>query len=249
MKTSSIATILAVAASAAAQTPDGFTPAVNTNLGITYGNITVSPPGEQLERSAVANPPNITASPTLFSNTSTAVLIMIDLDVVRNGTRIPNLHWIAPSITAGTSNNASQLNLAAANAANGVEYRQPSPPVGDYAHRYIFLLYSQPPTFPSSLGNLTNNRIGFNLTNFVAMYGLTTPVAANYILVQNSSAPATTAYPSPSYAVSTTVSVATATPTGSGAGASSTAAGRAGGVEKGSGFAFLIAVAGLFVRL
>lgn len=196
---------------------------------------------------AVVNRPNITASPTLFGNSSSAVLIMIDLDVVRNGIRIPNLHWIAPSITSGTTN-VSQLTLAAADAANGVEYRQPSPPVGDYAHRYIYLLYSQPSTFPSTLGNLTNNRIGFNLTNFSAEYGLTTPVAANYILVQNSSSPATTAYPSPSYAVSTTVSVATATATGSGAGASSTASG-ADGVEKGSVFAILVAVAGLFVRL
>lgn len=173
---------------------------------------------------------------------------MIDLDVVRNGTRVPNLHWIAPSITAGTTN-ASQLTLASADAANGVEYRQPSPPVGDYAHRYIYLLYAQPSTFPSSLGNLTNNRIGFNLSDFSRQYGLSTPVAANYILVQNSSAPATTAYPSPSYAVSTTVSVATATATGSGAGASSTASGAAGSVERGTGFAFLLAVAGLFFRL
>ncbi|RDI87606.1 hypothetical protein Vi05172_g2195 [Venturia inaequalis] len=247
MKTQAIGMILALAATAFAQTPSGFTPSVDTNLGVIYGNITVSPPGEQLQRSAVANPPNITASPTLFSNTSTALLIMIDLDVVRNGTRVPNLHWIAPSITAGTTN-ASHLTLAAADAANSVPYRQPSPPVGDYAHRYIYLLYAQPSTFPISLGNLTNNRIGFNLTNFTAQYGLTTPVAANYILVQNSSSPATTAYPSPSYAVSTTVSVATATATGSGAGASSTSAAGA-VVEKGSGIAFLMAVAGMFLRL
>lgn len=196
---------------------------------------------------AVASPPNITASPTLFSNTSKAVLIMIDLDVVRNGTRVPNLHWIAPSITAGTTN-TSQLTLPASNAANGVDYRQPSPPVGDYAHRYIYLLYAQPSTFPTSLGNLTSNRIGFNLTTFASQYGLTTPVAANYILVQNSSSPATTAYPSPSYAVSTTVSVATATATSSGAGAGSTS-GAGVVVERGSGFAFLVAVAGMFVGL
>lgn len=51
MKSQAIATILTLAATAVAQTPSGFIPVVNTNLGVTYGNITVSPPGEQLQRS------------------------------------------------------------------------------------------------------------------------------------------------------------------------------------------------------
>jgi hypothetical protein len=148
---------------------------------------------------------------------------------------------------------------------NGVQYRQPSPPVGDYAHRYVYLLYEQPRTFPSSLGNLTNNRIGFNLTNFAAQNSLTTPFAANYILVANNSGPATTSYPPASYSVSSTISVSSptgsATTTGagssatsggsatsSGAGASGTAS-SAVAFERGSAFALLIAAVGLFVRL
>jgi hypothetical protein len=192
---------------------------------------------------------------------------MIDLDVPRNGSRVPNLHWIAPDITGSVDGtNTTQLTLAAADVGNGVPYRQPSPPVGDYAHRYVYLLYEQPRTFPSSLGNLINNRIGFNLTNFTAQYGLTTPFAANYILVANNSAPATTLYPPASFSVSSTISVssptgsatttrsgssATESPSGSatssGAGASGTAS-SAVTFERGSGFALLVAVVGLFVH-
>jgi phosphatidylethanolamine-binding protein len=191
---------------------------------------------------------------------------MIDLDVARNGTRIPNLHWIAPDITGRVSGtNTTELTLAAADVENGVVYRQPSPPVGDYAHRYVFLLYEQPTTFPSSLGNLTSNRIGFNLTNFTTQNGLTTPLAANYILVANNSGPATTSYPPASFSVSSTISISSptdsATTTGAGSAATSSGSATSSGVgvsgtassavsvERGSAFALLMAAAGLFVRI
>jgi hypothetical protein len=205
----------------------------------------------------------------MFSQTGKAVLIMIDPDVPRNGTRIPNLHWVAPDIT-GTSNGTTIVPLThtAANASNGVAYLQPSPPVGDSAHRYTFLLYEQPTTWPSTLGNLSSNRIGFNLTSFAAQYGLTTPIAANYILVANNSSPATASYPPSSYTLSSTASGSSATgsatatqsgttsgttpaigsATSSGAGASATAS-SATGAERGSVFALMVAAMGLFMRL
>jgi hypothetical protein len=193
---------------------------------------------------------------------------MIDPDVPRNGIRIPNLHWIAPDITGSIDGtNTTKLTLTADDIANGVPYRQPSPPVGDYAHRYVFLLYAQPRTFPSSLANLTNNRIGFSLANFTAQYGLTTPFAANYILVANNSGPAVSSYPPASFSVTGTVSMSS--PTGSstttGLGSSTTGsvsgsatapgatasgvAASAVSVERVSGFTFLVTVVGLFLGL
>jgi phosphatidylethanolamine-binding protein len=208
------------------------------------------------------NRPNISLSSGSFSQTGKAVLILIDPDVPRSGTRIPDLYWLAPDITGSVDGtNTTQLTLADPNVANGVPYLQPSPSAGDYAHRYVFLLFDQPRAFsiPASLGNLSANRLGFNLTAFIAQAGLTAPFAANYILVANNSGPATTSYPPASYSISTTASVVSSTGsattartgssstgsssasrTSSGAGATSTSSSAA-TLERGSGFGLLMA--------
>jgi phosphatidylethanolamine-binding protein len=111
---------------------------------------------------------------------------MIDLDVPRNNSRTTLLHWMAPDVTTTSGTNTT---LKIPNPpTGGAPYLQPNPPAGDTAHRYVQLLFAQPDAFavPASFGNLTANRVGFNLTQFMAATKLGAPLAANYIRVQAS---------------------------------------------------------------
>jgi len=223
-----------------AQTPNGFIPVVTQNLNVTFGSNVITPPGELIPRPEVASPPTISSK--VFSTTGKAILFLIDLDVPSNGTRVKLLHWFAPDITGVTSGlNSTTLTIPANGP--GAPYLQPSPPPGDSPHRYTFLLFEQPINFavPAAFANInppasTTNRIGFNLTAFIAAANLSPPIAANYILVQNTTAPATSTSFPPSSVTTTAGSGgsganSTALPTGGpatasasgGSGASSTA--------------------------
>lgn len=158
-----------------------------------------------------ARPPTVNI-PTVTS-ASTFVLFMIDLDVPRNNTRLTLLHWFVPSATlSGQTNNTL---LVPATNSSGASYLQPSPPVGDIPHRYVFLVFARPDNFtvPSQFAAInppssTQARIGFNISEFVAAAGLGQPLAANYIRVQNTTA--------------TSTATGSSAGTGTGAGASQT---------------------------
>jgi len=110
---------------------------------------------------------------------------MIDLDVPRNGTRTELLHWFTYNVDIGQSPAKAMGNI-------GAPYRQPSPPAGDMAHRYVFYMFAQPSNFtvPTKFKKIdppANNaaRLGFSLTAFAADAGLKMPLGSNYIRVQN----------------------------------------------------------------
>ncbi|ERF73984.1 hypothetical protein EPUS_03798 [Endocarpon pusillum Z07020] len=163
---------LAFSAIAFAQTPNGVEPSVQTPLTVLYPrNITVSPPGVLLQRADTQVAPTLTA-PTGTPTDRTYLVIMMDLDVPRNG-GTTLLHWLQTDFT---------LSL--------------SPPPGT-PHRYVFWMFAQPDEFavPESFSNVNppasnTDRIGFNLTDFVAAAGLDAPLAGNYFTVVNSSATA-----------------------------------------------------------
>ena len=151
---------------------------------------------------------------------------MMDSDVPSNSTSRTNLlHWIAPDITGVTDGvNSTLLTLPSGD--SGIPYLPPSPPQGDYPHRYSFLLYEQPRNFSIPSNVNASARRGFNLQSFLSASGLQTGLAANYILVANVSGPATTSFPPPLYTASSTLasSLAAATTTGALSGAGSPAA-------------------------
>ncbi|KAF2667568.1 PEBP-like protein [Microthyrium microscopicum] len=183
----------------AAQTPNGFIPEVDTSLTIVYDGSSI-PAGQQLPQSGISaepeinidsslltTPPNAT---TFVANATTGLLIMMDLDVPRNGTRTTLLHWLSPNIDLSTT-------PASFSSSQGAPYLPPSPPAGDSPHRYVFLLFAQPDgfTIPSTFDNInppssSAARVGFDLTSFAAQTSLSLPLAANYITVQNTSASA-----------------------------------------------------------
>lgn len=103
---------------------------------------------------------------------------MIDLDVPRQNTRVTNLHWLAPNV------DISKAQAVVSNTTTA-KYLQPSPPKGDTAHRYVFLMYAQQKNFsvPAQFSNVQASRIGFDVNAFAKASGLGAPVAANFIMV------------------------------------------------------------------
>ncbi|KAJ7442611.1 PEBP-like protein [Mycena latifolia] len=68
------------------------------------------------------------------------------------------------------------------------EFRQPTPPAGSDAHRYIFLLFKQSPEFTTqTLVNATTPVSLFNVSQFAGAVDLGNPIAGTFMLV----APAT----------------------------------------------------------
>lgn len=124
------------------------------------------------------------------------VLLIVDLDVPRNGSRVQLVHWVAANVTLGprvSASNSTPLVIP-----NGpVPYLQPSPPVGDVPHSYNIVVFQQPANFsiPAQYSNLTNNRVPFNVSQFVLDTGLGQPFAGSYFQVQNLTGTPTTTYP------------------------------------------------------
>lgn len=140
------------------------------------------------------NPPDIT-TPVWDSN-SRAVVLIVDMDVPRNGTRVQLLHYLASNITLARDNRTLVLPVSASAEA---PYRQPSPPVGDFPHAYTVLLFPQPANFsiPAAFAQVLTDRVFFNTSAFVAATRLGNPMAANYFRVQNTTGTATTTFPPP----------------------------------------------------
>ncbi|KAJ7202157.1 phosphatidylethanolamine-binding protein [Mycena pura] len=64
------------------------------------------------------------------------------------------------------------------------EFKQPTPPAGSDAHRYIFLLWRQSPEFArQTLINSTTPISLFNISQFAAAVDLGEPIAGTFMLV------------------------------------------------------------------
>jgi phosphatidylethanolamine-binding protein len=138
---------------------------------------------------------------------------MMDLDINAGGTtRTTLLHWLAYNIDLTTT-------PATVPADTGAAYWQPSPPAGDIAHTYAIVLFMQPDNFalPAQYTDFstTDERQGFDLNTFATAAGLTNPLAANYIQVQNgTSTAAATVTTAPVTATSGTMQVTSIVPSG-----------------------------------
>ncbi|KAF9700847.1 hypothetical protein EKO04_000470 [Ascochyta lentis] len=197
-----ILTVAAAMGVASAQTGPGFPVPATQALTVRFGNNTVSPAGELIPRPETANPPNI-STPVWWASSDNedptpppGVLLMVDLDVPLNNTRVQLLHWLATNVTLGPAVSTSNSTpLVIPNAP--VPYLQPSPPVGDVPHSYNLVVFRQPANFsiPAQYSNLTNNRVFFNVSQFVRDAGLGQPFVGSYFQVQNLTGTPTTTYP------------------------------------------------------
>lgn len=211
MLTKTLVGAAVLAAAVRAEVAPGFPLKPGGNLTVIYGNDTVEPPGEMLPRAVTAQPPTI-ASPVWWATDllsqppAQCLLLMIDLDVPRNNTRVPLLHWLATNVSRSNplSVNTTGTPLVIPSE-NPVPYLQPSPPVGDIPHTYTFILLRQPRNFsiPEKYSALAQNRVGFDLSLFLRDSGLQEgkegegeALASNWIRVQNTTGtPTTSAFP------------------------------------------------------
>lgn len=192
---------------ATAEVAPGFPIRGGANLTVIYGNDTVSPAGELLPRPVTAQRPTI-SSPVWWADEQgpgECVLLMVDLDVPRNNSRVQLVHWFATNITRSTPLSANTTGSALeVPDDNLVPYLQPSPPVGDIPHAYTFILMQQPRNFslPEQYADLADNRVGFNVSQFVIDAGLSNGIegglSSNWITVQNlTGTPTNTSFPPP----------------------------------------------------
>jgi citrate synthase len=115
---------------------------------------------------------------------------MIDLDVPRNDTVLPLLHWYQPDLTI-KDKKSRVLSVHHWSKQQRAKYIAPSPPPGS-AHRYVQILFEQPGdfSFPREfekyLDKKSEARLGFEIKEFINAAGLGEPVAGNWFLVQTS---------------------------------------------------------------
>jgi phosphatidylethanolamine-binding protein (PEBP) family uncharacterized protein len=115
---------------------------------------------------------------------------MIDLDVPRNGTTLPLLHWYQPDLIIKDNKNRA-LSVQHFSKRQKAKYIAPSPPPGS-PHRYVQVLFEQPgrysfpPEFDKYLGKKSEARLGFEIKEFIRAAGLGEPVAGSWFLVHTS---------------------------------------------------------------
>ncbi|KAG5634815.1 hypothetical protein H0H81_000618 [Sphagnurus paluster] len=171
-------------------------------LGVSFpSGASVSSPGVQLSVAGKFHPlshahphtyadaPTATAKePSLFLTGASAadlggpfVAIMVDPDAPtpQNPTIAQIRHLVAPDLAASAK--SSQLTTATAPIS---AYIPPGPPAGSPAHRYIILLYKQPPGFKNQkLITPSTGVTNFDVGAFAAATGLGNPVAGNFFRV------------------------------------------------------------------
>ncbi|MCJ1401816.1 hypothetical protein MMC11_005033 [Xylographa trunciseda] len=199
-----LVSVLAIVATATAQTPPGFSPSATAELGLSFGNLTISP-GEQIGINGQylshlllmfpANAPIISTSSPMNEYYLFA-LVDPDAESPQNPNISQYLHFLQPGLTFPSSSSAPATSYPAVlNSPPIVPFAQPAPPSFSPAHRYIGLLFSQPSNFsvPTDFQKYNATyRMFFNITTFAAEAGLGAPVLANYFLVSNQTMTANT---------------------------------------------------------
>ncbi|KAL1602729.1 hypothetical protein SLS60_006150 [Paraconiothyrium brasiliense] len=169
---------------AGATVAPGFPVKGAPDLNVTWAGNNVSPPGELLSQADTAQAPTQISSP-VWTPGGYAILMLVDLDVPRNSTRVQLLHWLTTNVTM-PSTDTQTLKLADSSL-DLAPYRRPSPPLNDTAHKYTLLLFEQPENFtvPARYRSLLQSRVGWDTAGFVNATGLGSALAANWIRVQN----------------------------------------------------------------
>lgn len=127
--------------------------------------------------------------------------MVVDLDVpIRSGTGVTGRQQLLHQLTRNyaLSDNGtlvappSEISGGQVNRDYPAPYRGPMPPAENppRPHRYVELLFPMAEDFdvPSSQEHVVADRVGFNVTQFIAAAGLEDPLAANYFVVTNGTA-------------------------------------------------------------
>ncbi|KAI1632731.1 phosphatidylethanolamine-binding protein [Biscogniauxia mediterranea] len=185
--TNAVAAMLLFAGLSGAQTPEGFEPAVEAKLEITFGTKAVETPGTALTKAETAQRPTIAFSGAAADKSY--LWMMIDIDASTNfanpsaGQPSTYLHTVLRDFTTTATEG-----ILTTTASGPVSWFAPAPAaeVPPHPHRYTNLLWEQPPSWavPAAAGAmLQSQKLGFDVPAFVEAAGLGAPVAANYFNV------------------------------------------------------------------
>ncbi|KAI0551150.1 phosphatidylethanolamine-binding protein [Xylaria curta] len=191
MKAVNIVSTLILAGVSSAQTPAGFTPIVTEKLEVTFGTKNIATGGQAMTKAETARQPTIGISGPA---NQTYVWMLIDLDASTNfanpraGQPATYLHTVLRDFKATGAASGDGVTTLTTTANGPVAWFAPQPPAENppHPHRYTNLLWEQPANWqiPSAANTmLQNQRLGFNVTNFIAAAGLSNPIAANYFNV------------------------------------------------------------------
>ncbi|GBE80003.1 PEBP-like protein [Sparassis crispa] len=191
-----------------------FDPIAVLNVAFKTSNSTIGvTPATNLTVEQTAQPPSfaLTSSNTTLDG-QTFVIVMIDPDAPTP----TNTSWsLVRHILAGDFHASGNFSLGAPltnSSAAITPFIAPGPPAGSPPHRYIQLLFIQPPNFDTLAPEYVNTsssipaRLDWNLTSFSKEVGLGSPVAGNFFYTgpdasnasssSTSSAPSSTSSPS-----------------------------------------------------
>ncbi|KAF2970794.1 hypothetical protein GQX73_g2746 [Xylaria multiplex] len=190
MKTANIVSALLLAGVSSAQTPTGFTPVVTEKLEVTFGTKNVETGGQPLTKADTARQPTIGG---LLAREG-ANIAETDIDASTNfanpgaGQPATYLHTVLRDFKASGAASADGITTLKTTANGPVGWFAPQPPAQNppHPHRYTNLLWEQPANWqiPSAANTmLQNQKLGFNVPNFITAAGLGNPIAANYFNV------------------------------------------------------------------
>ncbi|KAH8597015.1 phosphatidylethanolamine-binding protein [Bisporella sp. PMI_857] len=181
---------LLLAGVAVAQTPPGYSPNVTSHLDIKFGSNTVDPPGERLTKAETQSKPTLATSDPALNGTYLYFLLDPDVNGATfggaAGTRVVYLHTLLRDFKASTTA-VNGLYAFSSSATGPKAYMGPAPPAENppFPHRYINLLYAQPPNFqvPASQTSAVQSGLNFNITQFAIDAKIGQPVVGNYFTV------------------------------------------------------------------
>jgi hypothetical protein len=193
----------------------GLLPSFNPSalMTVTFPGVGPISPGQNLSRQETARAPDVTITPANSSVSTTGNFTLMMVDAYFVGTNESNrqvLHWLANSATLqNDSSPCPSLNVSTDGGLVVTGYNSPAPPVNTGLHRYVILLFSQPPSF-SPPANLSSPIVGidlyFYLTDYISSSNLGQPIAGMFFGVQSPTSAVVTSTLTTSVSSSPTVS-------------------------------------------
>ncbi|KAF8644431.1 hypothetical protein AX16_008490 [Volvariella volvacea WC 439] len=138
--------------------------------------------GVQLLRNQTAGPPTFSVTGAAQTGLGPFVIASVDPDAPtpQNPTNAQIRHFLGGNFFLSSDRGGLLSNSTPAISG----YRQPTPPAGSDAHRYIFLLYKQPAGFnQQTIVTPSTSIAGFNISNFALRVGLGDPIGGTFMLV------------------------------------------------------------------
>ncbi|KAI9509777.1 PEBP-like protein [Russula earlei] len=168
-----------------------FNPIVLLEVAFPQPGAAVSAPvsaGEQIPQNVTAGPPEWALHSNGLGSADTGfgpfVLAVADLDVPtpQAPSSSQYRHFLGGGFYLGKD--GLDVTRLVNNTPAISEFVQPNPPQGSDPHRYVFLVFKEPPSFSNqTLVDSSTSRLSFNVSAFAIATGLGDPLGGTFILV------------------------------------------------------------------